>query len=143
MKNGWKVRSSFSAMPTLPVRVDATIDIFQAVILSAMGKLKLALPFSSVKISGRQSSVSGKYWRKRGVKNGLLAGAPSAPICRSDFGLNWARVVSIIGATDETSTVSADPPTARVASAFVVPAFSTGTCMTIAVLKPRAENSSR
>jgi len=37
MKNGWKVRSSFSAIADSPVRVDATIDIFHAC-LSAMGK---------------------------------------------------------------------------------------------------------
>ena len=75
MKKGWKVRNSFCATPTCPASVEATTDMDHAVMLSAIGKSRCARPWSSVITSGFQTSVSGKYFRRRGVNSGFSADA--------------------------------------------------------------------
>ena len=53
--------------PELPRKVDAATESCHEVMVSATGKRMEAEPSSAVRISGRQSSVSGKYSRTRGV----------------------------------------------------------------------------
>src|SRR5580700_9674805 len=102
MKNGWKLRSSFSAIPTWPASFDANTDIFHAVILSAIGKLMCACPCLSVITSGRHTSVSGKYLRSRGVKRGFSI-----------------ELVPALGARELTDAVSDTAPTFNLKSTCV------------------------
>src|ERR1700735_416821 len=113
MKKGWKVRNSFCATPTCPASVEAITDMDHAVMLSAIGKSRRARPWSSVISSGFQTSVSGKYFRSRGVNSGLSAdGVP---------GIVFATVLATaedsvfkVTASALTSTASDTVPTCKV-----------------------------
>src|SRR5215475_15315853 len=101
-----------------PLTVEAITDIFQVVMLSAMANLSWALPEESVTSSGRQSRVSGKYLRNRGVNICLSAWILATAVSRTVVDIEVV-VVSISGCAAVTSTVSETAPTVNLTSILV------------------------
>src|SRR5258708_2368099 len=109
------------AVPRYPSSVEATTFRFQVVMLSASLKLRCARPRASVSTDGCQSSVSGKYSRKRGVDAAAAKATPGTMDARD------ATSVCNTGTAAVTSTVSDVYPTSIVTSTIVVWPVRTGT----------------
>ena len=118
--------------------MEAITDIDQAVMLSAIGKSMCAWPRELVISSGFQSSVSGKYLRRRGVKRGFGTGAvPWSPLSTTpDTSAESVAIVVTASAVTVTSVLA--PETFTVASSFVVEPNCTGTLFAAQTLKPGA-----
>src|SRR5262249_61352595 len=109
----------FPPRPCPPSTVEPTTDIFQVVMLSASLNFKCARPCLSVSIWGCQSSVSGKYSRKRGVAICCDAPAPGSVEPARTTSETDALVSNGFNGLDMTDTISVTPPTWSVASTFV------------------------
>src|SRR5262249_61284222 len=122
-KKGWKARNSFSAIPISPSTVEPTTDIFHVVMLSASLNFKCARPCLSVSIWGCQSSVSGKYSRKRGVAICCVAAvfgiAGSERVPERVTKETPALVCKIFDGSAMINTAFSIEPTSSVTSTFV------------------------
>src|SRR5437763_926134 len=122
-----------------PSVVEAITDIFQLVMLSAMANLSSARPEESVTNSGCQTSVSGKYFRNRGVN--ACCWACTRALEPANVLVTCAEVVSTRVAWAVTSTVSEVVPTASRASTLVRLDELTGTALTTELRNPWAKIS--
>ena len=124
-KNGRNVTISCVALATRPSSVDAIASTFHVVRLSASGTSTTARPEPSSSISGFQSSVSGKYWRRGGV-----AMSGRAPFFCSTGSAISADVVCRPLGWAATETDSVIEPTSSSTSRVVDSPPLTGTCVT-------------
>ncbi len=98
-KKSWKTRMPRVAEPSRPSWVEARAVSRQVVMLSAMGISSDTKPPSSVRTSGAQYRVSGKYWRSRG--------GSSAPAVSFPFSISAAGAA--VGAASMPSSLRESP----------------------------------
>src|SRR6185369_919752 len=140
---------SFSKVPIWPSSVVPITDIFQVVMLSASLNLSCARPCLSVSSDGCQTSVSGKYSRRRGVNDCALPDLVTmlTPLsAEMDLTLNTsprvALVVCTAGASAVTVTVSLAAPSRNSTLTSTMFDARTRTFVITVATKPCASNLS-
>src|SRR4030095_6675113 len=141
---------SFSKVPIWPSSVVPITDIFQVVMLSASLNFNCARPCLSVSSDGCQTSVSGKYSRRRGVNDceppdfvtmlTPLSDEMARPLKRTSPRV--ALVVCTAGASAVTLTVSLAVPSRNSTLTSTMFDGRTRTFVITVDTKPRASNLS-